>query len=649
MTQFQAAPAAPAAGQHAAEARMEIFAEANRRGAGRGNQGGNARPADLMFSEADRAKIRDAKNVYVAGFSSQGGGHTARMLEPLGKAVQPGDTVVLVLPPHWEVDTGNEHNKLGQYKADYQAKGVNVVTAQSDKAIWGFYEDNGPSDNFRILEEFAEKPNRDNSQTPLFGPAPREAAQTGQGFSHHDIMAQVKDAVGADNMDKVTVFEDMDPYLGKAAAEAGISKDHIVGQSNHLLLLDADDYFGEKSDAFLVKANGNGHNGEIATVEFDANINTTASLGKSLDNLHIRPEHEAVNARKQMVQLLLDHGNKHNLASDAPVSTRGAVLVSPDATAETVDRGVYIYLNKYTDPLAQHIRERLNGGGDTTPEQQAAYKKGMFVVCGAGTFAPTTHANAMHVGQAANFDAVTAAGFGTSSEMHYLISNDAYAGKLLLMPVERQHEQEANAEVLLPAALGDRADRVDTAHNIGELRQKLDDLMVNTATTNEVLGNRTMASLHEATHRGGAQATDKASQSLTRTREMNADEARLLNENTERAEDPSRKALRRLNKVMIPALKAMSQGSAFVDVRMTAKENPRNISVPDLIRALRDPNLASALMGADFSSAEAQEASNHFADKLEELRNIPAGHQRNQAAETYMRGEYANDKFTVGY
>jgi hypothetical protein len=636
--------------RNTAAAQSQIFGSVNARQAqqARGqHQDSNEKLNVKVFTEDDQSKLKSAKNVFVAGFSSQGGGHTERMFKPLTAAVGKGDAIVVVLPPHWEVDTGNEAKMLAKYKAQYSDKGIDVVTVQSDKAIWGFYEPDGPSDNFRILEEFANKPKRDNSQIPLFGPARGAEAEKGQAFTHHAIMQQIVDIV--DDKDKITVFEDMDPYLAKAADKVGIPKPHIVGQSNHLLLLDADEHFGKRSDAFLVKANGNGYIGNAATVEFNKEVNTTAPLNESLDNLGIRPQDKALDVRQKMVELLLEHGRKHDLNSKATVSMAGCVMVSPGATKESIDRGVYLYLNKYTDPLAQHIRARLNGEG--TPEQAAAYKSAIFVVCGAGTFDPNSNhtANAMHVGQAANFDAVTAAGFGTSSEMHYLISNDAYQGNLLLMPVERQHEQEANAAVLLPDALGERRDRVATAKNIDDLRSKLDDMVVNKATTNAELGNSTMNALYQATYKKGPLAIDKAVERLTTKAGMTAVESRLLQDNTERANDPDRKALRRINKAMIPALMALSEGKATLDIRMTAKVDSKRVTVRELINTLSDPDKASELMDADLHGERAKSHCANCVTSLEGLMAIESGSDRRQAAKELLRGEYANDVYTLGY
>jgi hypothetical protein len=661
-------------------ASSQIFASASaqqiaRRTQGDGGRdlGSRERPNDHIFSAADKTKIASADKVYVAGFSSQGGGHTERMLMPLAAAIraeraaeqaeghaaglaqvhQKNLSVVLVLPPHWENDTGNEFKKLAHYKEEYLRENVHLVTVQSDKAILGFYEPDGPSDNFGILKEFADKPKRDNSETPLFAPRNANHVIRGQAFAHKEIMSQIADIVG--NKDKITVFEDMDPYLAKAAAKSGVPSSHIVGQSNHLLLLDADietndgPYFTGKSDAFLVKANGNGYIGNAATVEFSADINTTKPLGQSLDKMGIDRHDNALKVRKHMMQMLLDGGKKIDLQSRDVVPMSGGVMVSPGATSESLDRGVYLYLNKYTDPLAQHIRDRLNGNG--TDEQTAAYKRAMFVVCGAGTFDPATEisGNAMHVAQAANFDAVTAAGFGTSSEMHYLISNDAYHGNLLLMPVERQHEQEANAEILLPAALGDRRDKVDAAENIEDLRNKLDEMVVHNATTNDKLSDKTMEALHTATHRESPLATDKAVVRLTTKTGMTADEARLLDENTRRASDPDRKALRRINKVMIPALMALSEGKVAMDIRMTAKDAPKSMTIRGLIEALRDPDQAGALMDADFSGEVARSECQKCVNWLEDLLALDHGPTRQQAAQSLMRGTYANDTHILGY
>lgn len=694
--------------------RSQIFASASAQqisgqthGAGARGPGASGTSTVQIFSAEDMGKLTAAKKIYVAGFSSQGGGHTERMLMPLREAViadrvakesaaetlrllsfepkreevvadRPAETgseaqvrahaaetlrllsftpvgempkgdriaIVLVLPPHWEVDTGNEAGKLQQYKLAYAKENVDVVTVQSDKTILGFYEPHGPSDNFRILEEFASKPNRDKAQTPLFGPEDAANVQKGQGFSHSEIMTQIVAGVG-DNT-KITVFEDMDPYIAKAADKAGIPKAQIVGQSNHLLLLDADAHFGAKSDAFLVKVNGNGHIGNVATVAFSKEINTTRPLGETLDKFGISPDDRAVDVRRAMVQKILDNGNKYSLSGLAGVPISGTVMVAPDATADKIDRGVYLYLNKYTGPLGEHISNRLNGDG--TPEQVNAYKQAMFVVCGRDTFKGGVKDNAMHMAQAANFDAVTAAGFGTSSEMHYLISNNAYQGNLVMMPVEKQHEQEANAAVLMPEALApEHRSRVSAASDIGDLKAKLDAMVVDNPTTNAKLGQTKMEALYTATHKEEPKATDKAVERLRTHKGMTTAESTLLAENTSRAENAETKALRRLNKVMIPALKALSEGKFNVDIRMTAKDESKILNLRELITALQDPVKAGRLMGADFAGDKANTLREKSVEMLQSLSNTQNDTDRMRAAEKIMRGAYANNTYTLGY
>ena len=601
-----------------------------------------------IFSDEDKQKMKDAKNLYVAGFSSQGGGHTERLLMPLGMAAQKGDTIVLALPPHWEADEGNEGKKLNEFAAEYKKKGINLVTVQSDKAIWGFYKAHGPSDNFRILDEFANKPKRDSENTPLFG----TSDQKGQGFMHKDIVQQVVDVVGRESIAKVKVFEDMDPYLGKAAAKAGIPV--VMGQSNHLLLLDADEYFGAKSDAFLVKANGNGYNTQMATVDFNAEINRTRALGMTLSKLGITADQKAVDVRKDMVATLLEKGKIHDLDSSEPVSMKGAVLVAPGATKESIDRGVYLYLNKYTSPIAEHIVERLKGEGDTTPELHDAYKKTLICFCGTGALTEKLKGgadNSMHVAQAAQFDGVTAAGFGTASEMHYLLENNAYKGNFLLMPVEQQHEQDANAHALLPAVLSEgNKGRVETAGNIDELKAKFDQLVLSRATTDKVLGDTTMEAFVQATQREGASGSDKAAQLLRGTGAgMTQNDARLMEENNWRAQEAGRKEMRHLNKVMIPVLEALAKGESEATIRLSTKVDERRVNVEELVKGLNNPAKLRELTGVNITNQLARNMSDALARDLEQIMKQSEGPDRQKAADDYRRDQYANKKYNVGY
>ena len=505
------------------------------------------------------------------------------------------------------------------------------------------------------------KPQRHTDETPLYGRS-GDDAETGRGFKHKDIVQQVVNTAGQDNIAQIKVFEDMDPYLGKAATNAGIPRDQIVGQSNHVLLLDAQEYLGGKSDAFLVKANGNGHNGHMATIDYDASVNKTASLGETLDKLGVTPDHRAVDVRRDMVATLMQHGNKIYPDDPNPVTKSGGVIVSRDATEESIDRGVYLYLNSYTGPIADHIKERLNPESDTPPEMRAAYEKAMFVVCGGGTFPgefnrdPNTVSNAMHIAQAANFEGVTSAGFGTSSEMHYLIENNAYQGNFIVMPVEEQHEQEANANELLPAALSpENAGRVTTANNIQQLRDQMDDLVMNRATTTHslFLDNTHMGGMLDATHRPGAIA-DKAANLLQGTGDgMSALDARLLDQNNRRAGDIDKKEARQLNKVMIPVLQALVDGQPNATIRLSTKVPEVTVNVADFVNGMNNPDTRldtlRNMTGVIVTGDQSTQLTANFAAGLNNIMDQPEGNARQQAADDYRRGEYANDVFTVGY
>lgn len=653
----------PANAQRLVAELSAVFSDKNAGAAPKGNLAAKADSGVDTLGDGDKKMIVDSinngKKVFVAGFSSQGGGHTERMMKPLGQALSSGDTVVMALPPHWENDTGNEAGKLASFSQKYQSDGANVVTVQADKAILGFYEKDGSSDNFRILEEFAMKPQRNTDQTPLYGVADNDAA-TGQGFKHKDIVSQIVNVVGQDNLDQITVFEDMDPYLGKAAAKAGIPSDQIVGQSNHVTMLDADDFLAGKSDAFLVKANGNGYNGKVATIDYDANVNKTASLGGSLDKLGIGPDQRTEDVRKDVVATFMQHGNKIHHDHEGVVTKAGSVIVSQDATAESIDRGVYLYLNSYTPPLAEHIKDRLNPESDTPPELFAAYEKAMFVVCGKEAFPEAYRntadvSNAMHLAQAANFDGVINAGFGTSSEMQYLLENNAYEGNFVMMPIERQHEQETNAFVLTHDGISEgNQDRLTIANTMQELTDQLDDLVMNRATTTQSLGqaNSTMAGMLDATHMPGAIA-DKAAGLLNGTGEMSALDSRLLTENNNRASDIDRKEARQLNKVMIPVLAALVDDQPTAAVHLSEKVAPVTINVADFVQGMQNPDTQQDTLlnmaGVDVTGGQSTRLVETFAAGLSAIMDQPQGEARQQAADDYRRGEYANNVYTVGY
>ena len=133
---------------------------------------------------------------------------------------------------------------------------------------------------------------------------------------------------------------------------------------------------------------------------------------------------------------------------------------------------------------------------------------------------------------------------------------------------------------------------------------------------------------------------------------MGSSRRRLLNQSTHFKVSISTSSMvrhdvrRRLNKVMLPALKALSEDRAFVEIRMTSKQAARTVAVRDLIAELRNPDRAGALMGTGTAivASQAQKA----AQVLQDLINMGPGPERQQAAAEYMRGDYANKTYILG-
>lgn len=626
--------------------------------------------------------IKKGKKILVAGYSSQGNGHTPRMYDPLVQAAKEGDVVVIAKPPHWQSDNGNEHDKLETYTGKLKEKKVNVIEVQADKTILGFYKDEGPSDNYQILREFAYKPNRDNSQVPAYGPEKDGPVSMVRGFSHHEIMKTVVKAANKNNVDKIHVFEDMDPYLAKAAISAGIPKDQVTGQSNHIVLNNGlfgiDDIrypkFEGLSDAFLSKVNGNNANGKMSVVAFDPKINTTSRLAGSLEKLGYRETDSAIDARRKSIERLMsDRTVKYDPEMSAKNVKDGCVLCHPDAEKEDIDRGVYIYLNAYSKPIADQIHEIMTDDTKGSLEEKEAFKKTLFLFCGSATFHPPKDENgnirkdakgndlkgpnAMHVAQAANFDAVVSAGFGTTSEMAYLLNREAYEGKFLVLPVEDQHEQVANANLLLPGTLTleKMEESVRVVDNVEELKQKLKRLVSVEATTNQDLGVKTMKPLFDATNSSeGGTLIDRTAALITGDRPMDEFEKHLLSLNDRRAMSNEVKAARRLNKVMIPALEALAKGETSADVRFTSKVGNTSKTVAKWAEMLSNPEESGKMLGASFDNKRSRHLLNRAADKLRDLSEMPDGTEteieaKQKAADDFMRNEYANKFFLLGY
>ena len=129
---------------------------------------------------------------------------------------------------------------------------------------------------------------------------------------------------------------------------------------------------------------------------------------------------------------------------------------------------------------------------------------------------------------------------------------------------------------------------------------------------------------------------------------MSAQDAALLEENIWRANEPGRKEIRQINKVMIPVMKALSQGESQATIQMTAKDEPRTVNAADVVSSLNNPAKLRELTGVNITNQLARNLSDEIAEDLEPIMDLPEGAVRNYMVDHYMRGAYT-EKFNLGY
>jgi hypothetical protein len=623
-----------------------------------------------VFTGAEQNLLSGADKVYVHAFSSQGGGHTQRSMDPILAAIDTGvitdkDVVLLALPPHWESDKGNEADRLQKYEADLKKRGINFVTVQQDRAVLGFYKPDGPSDNWRILQNFASMDAREPWQTrvPEYGSfdpkgGSKQPVRYAVAFDAAAIMQQAVAAAGS--KDKFVVFTDMDPYIARGALYQGIPRQQIIDLSNHILLVDrtTDNHL---NNAFLNWANVP-HAGSTSAIELNDGINKLPGVNETIARLNMEADTSQVAARQQVIDWFMGDGNKWDLASDDKITTAGSILVHPRATPQSIDRVVVLYINDYTDPLGQHIRNRLNAGDEN-------YAKTLFIVAGRSAF--KSGGNALHAALLANADAVFSAGWGTTTEMHQLLTN-GYQGRLIIAPVENQNEQLTNVPLLRSALPSDLRNRVESASNAGDLKAKLDDLVSYQATTTSGL-NGDMGSLFN-TLSGERRVTDQTvnllsggnlprddaggptplEQRLTQARigigQMTTDETRLRTMNTAQWRDYDNLASRRIVNAIVPALDAALKGDTHFTVKMDRSYSAQPMTLRQLADALNiDVTTANAarLLHANVEGRGARALLTEVSNRLDELANADPA-QRRQLAEEFIH-DFANHRFFLGY
>lgn len=617
-----------------------------------------------IFEETEKNQLKVAEKVVIFEYSSTGGGHTARGLEPLVAAVDAeflnaGDVVCIFAPPAWPHDKGdspkaiaegkgNAKKTLEKYIEQLQNKGVKVLVKQTDKTITGLYimdgDKKGQADKESMLLDFVNKARR-----PVGNSATAKSICSGKdvpAFQAKNIIKQAIDICN-NNTDKFVLVGDMAPYAQKAASKLGITNRVEIG--NHQGMFSAQGSNPELNNAFLYKAAGNSYVKTLALVDYDKNMNTLVGLNNTVQSaefqkLGIEPTTTKENARRSVFKFLIENANRIDPKSIDEKAPKEGVICHQDLTAETAKAAVYLYVNEYTDAVAQHIKNKINGG-------DADYKNTLFVVCGSNAWrqplaksesaassqasssqaAPEKSSlNIMHLMLVANADGVTSGGFGTTSEFNYAKAND-YQGNFIVAPVERQDEQQKNA-VDLKSKNEDSvfiAQGIEDVGDVKGLKSQMDAMV----RTKKVALEGNMESLLKAaksatTHAGHAATLIVDPKKITQVA------IDILGNMAEADKDAQFKQVRRLLKLQVSVVQALIKDGPIL-VSPTAKVEPKLIDLEAAIKALETKELASELLEVEMKGGMQEIIRKEFADKLEHIRTLEVG-LRKQAAETEM-------------
>jgi len=649
------------------------------------------RPADRTppqtqtgnFSQQELRHLRDANKVLVLEYSSTGGGHTARSLDPVMVAAKSGtlkqdDCVVVLAPPSWESDrNGGKVNTLHDKADALRHLGLTVIIKQADKTVTGLYQPNGDSDNVRMLKDFVDKPKRNPARTPLSTERidlNNPGVNTGVGSTAKALLNKVIEAVGPENKHKISVLGDMAPFLQKAAAAAGITQSVEIGNHQGLFVGAARTQLEGKDLAYLHKASGGGHAQKLALVEYTDNVNVVRDLAPTMEALGINEDTSKQEARAKVLDHLLKFGNR--VDANAGTAATNGILVGPGVeNAGDVKAMVYLYVNDYTQGAVEHIRQQMKDNPNT-------HGQCLFAVCGAGAVGPkggesppANTTNILQLMYAANADGVTNAGFGTTSEFHYMAKN-GYAGDFVAFPVVNQHEQEANAAQLVDAfAPG----RVTKAIGAQQMHQAIDALVAKRAGQGQSdahLGDDSMRSLFDAsrsTTSAAGQAADLLASLYAADGEGSAETAgaqtatAAMNEYDDAA---SAKQHRRVYKLAVPALASIAKGEDTCAIRATSKVDPTLMNVSEAARLLtgldtraeeliREMSFSATparpgttdqverLMGTRIESDSAKQLARQLGDDLQRILDMPAPARAGAATEALNK--LATERVALGW
>lgn len=388
------------------------------------------------------AEKPDAKFLAM-GYSPTGGGHTARTLNIVQRALdlghlKAGDTVIIHAPRPWL--THPRAPGLDDIAHNLKDQGVTVVMAEADKSVMGYLQPEGASDDSKIITGIAYTPRRpcattDNILNVKIFKAKGDFADL-PSISAKDLMKSIQQFVGPDVMhSKFKVLTDMDPALQKAARDVGIPGEQRVDQQNHAILLDTEHVAANLHPKYAHLAKVLGGTGELVSHIDLGHMNTLTAMTALAEKLKLTESSTKRDALLKVAQYLLDHGAKE---VNPGQNFEGVIPGKSISAAKDVENIVYIYAHNFTPTIEDRIRARIEA-------QDPAYNKTLFLFCGAKA---VKDANAMHLAYLADGDGITTAGAGSTGEFSYLHKCGGAKAGLLLLPIARHIEQVANARSL---------------------------------------------------------------------------------------------------------------------------------------------------------------------------------------------------------
>ncbi|NDO82781.1 hypothetical protein CJP72_18990 [Citrobacter sp. NCU1] len=408
-------------------------------------------------NHGELAEIDSSKKVLIVGYSPTGGGHTARTLNIVQKAIsqntlKEGDSVILYVPPRWE---GNQRpEQLIKLSEELTKKSISVKLVESEKPVYGYLDKaTGGSDDARILERIALSPLRNEKmdflkqyfEEKLLQPSVSDITDYNSEIKINELPRMsantlIDELVGNYGVENVYVLSDMDPALQKAANNNGVIGTHRLDQQNHAILLDinAPHLNIEMRKAVLAKVLG-GRGEQISHISLGGK-NTLNTAVKILDELGIKEEDTIHEAKNKIHQVIIDSAlDVKDIEAKFDKGIYSGVIKGNEVkNIDDIDKVIYIYAHMKTPIIARHVLNKIKNN-------DSDYNKKVFVFCGAKA---TGDHNAMHLAYLADADGITTSGAGTSGEFVYLHKCAGAKSNLLSLPIEGHNEQEAITDAL---------------------------------------------------------------------------------------------------------------------------------------------------------------------------------------------------------